>query len=181
MKRSAVISLSLRYGILLVLGIATILLGENGLFYTLLAPLTIKPVFSIFQWLYADAALFGTHTIFIKGYYATIIPACVAGSAYYLLLILNLTTPMTLPKRLWSLAYAFVLFLLLNIGRIVLFGALLTKGYPYFDITHLTTWYLGSTVLVAALWFSGIYLFRISEVPVLSDIRSLMHDMRRKR
>lgn len=180
MERSAVVSLSLRYGILLALGLANLLLGENSLFYTIFTPLTINPVFHIFQLLYEDATLFSTHTIFIKGYYATIIPACVAGSAYYLLLILNLTTPMARPKRLWCLAYTFILFLVLNILRIVMFGALLTKGYPYFDITHLATWYFGSTVLVAGIWFSALYVLRIPGAPVFTDLQSIMKDVRRK-
>lgn len=178
MDKSGVTSLVVRYGILLIIGVANLFLGDNGLFYTLFSPLTIKPVFYFFGLLYEEATIFGTDTIFIAGYYATIISACIAGSAYYLLLILNLSTPMPLKKRLWCLSYVFILFLILNIGRITLFGALLSKGYQYFDLAHLATWYFGSTILVACIWFSAILFFRIREAPVLTDIQTLIRDIK---
>lgn len=178
MNHSDVRSLCMRYGLLLIIGIANLFLGNEGLFYTIFTPLTITPVYHLFQAIYEGVMLFGENTIFIKGYYATIIPACVAGSAYYLLLILNLTTPMNLRKRLWCIAYIFILFLMLNIARIVLFGVLLVKGYPFFDLTHLATWYIGSTVLVAGIWFSAVALFKIRDAPVFADLGALVKDTR---
>lgn len=161
-----------RYGLLLAIGLLNLLLGEHGLFYTIFTPLTIKPVYWFFHTLY-DARFFEPNTIFFKGYYATIIPACVAGSAYYLLLIFNLTTPMNIRKRCITLVTLLFSFLIVNIARIALFGMLLFKGYHYFDLAHQAVWYFGSTVLVVILWFTTVYLFGIKEAPVLSDVRRL--------
>src|SRR3989344_7699659 len=95
-----------RYIVLLFIGITNLLLGAYGLFYLVFSPLTVYPSYWIFNVLY-DARLISSTVIFFKGYYATIIPACVAGSAYFLLLILNLTTPMGLKKRIYNLIYLF--------------------------------------------------------------------------
>lgn len=180
MERREVISLSLRYGILLVIGITNLIFLDKGLFYQVFTPLTVYPAYGVFSLLYDDALLFGAETIFMKGYYATIAPACVAGSAYYLLLILNMTTPMSLKKRLGCVIYIFGAFLLLNLARIIIFGMLWTHGYKYFDFTHIATWYLGSTILVAVIWFSAILFFRIQEAPVITDIQTLFRDIRGK-
>jgi hypothetical protein len=59
------------------------------------------------------------NVIFIKGYYAEIINACIAGAAYYFLLILNLSTPMEISKRIKSLVFMFLTFLIINILRII--------------------------------------------------------------
>lgn len=180
MQRSEVMSLVVRYGILLLVGLTNIFWGERALFYQIFTPLTVGPVAFIFHALYGEIARFGPTTLFLKGYYASIIPACVAGSAYYLLLILNMTTPMGLGKRVGCLIYTGGLFLISNILRIVLFGILLTKGHQYFDIAHLATWYAGSTLLVALIWFSAILVFHIREAPVFTDLQALVKDIREK-
>lgn len=177
MEKYAGLSLITRYGFLLAIGLVNIFLGDKGIFYTIFSPLTIQPVFFFFRLIYEGATTFGADTIFIRGFYATLIPACIAGSAYYLLLILNVTTPMALKKRAYCLVYVCALFLVLNIARILLFGVLLSKGYQYFDITHLAVWYFGSTILVAGIWFSAIFLFKIREAPVLTDVRTLLNEI----
>ena len=178
MERTEAFSLAFRYGILLVVGVANLILGDSGLFYTLFTPITIDPVFYFLNIIYEGVTVFGTDTVFLGGYYATIIPACVAGSAYYLLLILNMTTPMSVKKRISCLIFVFALFLAMNIARIVLFGTLLSKGYQYFDVAHLAMWYFGSTILVAFIWFSAIFLFKIKEAPVFTDVQRIVRDVR---
>lgn len=167
----------IRYGTLLTIGITNLLLGEQGLFYAIFTPLTIKPVYFIFHALY-DAAFFEPNVIFFKGYYATLIPACIAGSAYFLLLILAMSTPMKLVTRVTSIVTLFISFLVLNIARIVIFGALLFRGYQYFDIAHLATWYFGSTLLVGGIWFIVVFSFGIKGAPFISDIRTLVQEIR---
>lgn len=179
MNRHDVISLCVRYAIVAVVGVSNLLWAEHNLFYTIFTPLTFYPVYEVLQRLY-EATLFPPHTIFFKGFYATIIPACVAGSAYYLLFILAMTTPMAFKKRLFVIGYVFLLFLFLNIVRIVLFSHLLFKGYQYFDVAHLATWYGGSTLLVMLIWISALFAFRIREAPVFSDLKSIMKDIRRR-
>lgn len=159
-------SFAIRYGILLLLGIFF------EISYLIFTPLTVKPSFYFLSQIY-DARVVD-NVIFIKDYYAKIVPACVAGAAYYLLLILNLATPMNLKKRLGNLVYIIGLFLILNIIRITVFVSLWTSGFEYFDLTHELTWYFGSTVLVVLIWFSSIFLFKIKDFPAYSDIKYLV-------
>mgnify|MGYP001579555459 CR=1 FL=1 len=163
------ISMSIRYLFLLLLGL------NIGLVYFIITPLTVYPAFYAFDWLYG-ATLYAGNVIGFKGYFAHIVEACVAGSAYYFLLILNLTTPMSVIQRVKSIAFLIVSFYLLNVARIIIFGTLFYKGYTYFDFTHLWTWYLGSTVLVVALWFSNVYFFKIKSIPIYTDIQGLLKE-----
>lgn len=177
--------LIMRYVILILLALPNLFI-----FYAIATPLTVYPVYYILHKVY-DAQLLipdglsfwhGDYanlvvTIFFKGYYAEIIGACVAGAAYYLLLILNLTTPMSPGKRIKSLAFMFSSFLILNILRIAIFAKLFFQGYKYFDITHILTWYIGSTLLVVLVWFSNVFLFKIRDIPVYTDMKNLFGEM----
>src|SRR3989344_2665964 len=148
-KRYAIGLLS-RYIFLIILAIPNFYL-----IYLIANPLTIYPVFWALQALYGAKLLAG-NIIFFKGYYAEIIGACIGGAAYYLLIILNLTTPMQVKTRIKSLLFIILSFLILNIVRILIFASLLKIGYQYFDITHELTWYFGSTVLVVIVWFANV-------------------------
>ena len=125
------------------------------------------------------ATLLPGNVIFFEGLYASIIPACVAGAAYYLLLILNLTTPMDSKTRINSIFFLLGVFFLLNILRIIFFAFLLVKGYQYFSLTHELTWYFGSTILVILIWFTNISIFKIKKIPIYTDVRNILRDMRK--
>ncbi len=194
MDNSYIRSVIFRYVILIVIG-----LGNLFIFYTILTPLTVYPAFAILDNIYGAELLRGniTHscdlltsinspefitrlacmntTIFFKGYFASIVPACIAGSAYYLLLILNLATPMGRKKRVYSLIFLLLLFLGLNITRITLFASIFaSKGFDLFNLAHAATWYFGSTVLVIIIWFLNAMLFKINNLPIYTDIKILM-------
>ncbi len=158
--------------------LALIPLGSLALIYALFTPLTVYPVVWILKQMYADTLLLGTTTLYFQGQYATIVAACVAGAAYYLLLILNLTTPMPLLKRAQSIALLLGAFLVLNILRIVVFARLLAQGANYFDIAHQMTWYFGSTVLVILVWFANVLVLDIRAIPIYTDVITLIHEMR---
>jgi len=166
--------LFLRYFSLLILG-----LGNLFLFYFIFTPLTIYPSFLIMDIFY-EASLF-QNTIIFSGYEANIIPACIAGSAYYLLLILNLATPMSPLKRIKSISFLLGLFLVINIARIVLFASIFASKYEIFDIAHSASWYFGSTILVILLWFSNVYLFNIKSIPIYTDIKSIINQIKGKK
>ena len=104
-------------------------------------------------------------------------PACVAGAAYYLLSILNLTTPMKPRQRLFSLPYLFITFLIINILRIVIFALLYSKGFTFFDLTHTATWYFGSTIFLIIIWFSNVSLFKIKSIPIYTDFKYLVENI----
>ena len=171
METREVISLVCRYLILLLIAVFNI-----SLFYYIFTPLTVWPVFAALKQLYSAQLLEG-NIIFFKGYYASILPACVAGAAYYLLLILNLTTPMHAVKRIKSIVFLMASFLVLNILRIIIFAMMVFVGYQYFDIAHMLTWYLGSTVIVVAVWFVNVWVFKIEAIPIYTDAFRLFQDV----
>ncbi len=168
-------ALVFRYFILVVLSFSNLYI-----FYKIFTPLTVYPVFWILKSLYGAQFLEG-NIIFIKGYYAEVIAACVAGAAYYLLLILNLTTPMHLGKRVKNLLAIFFSFLILNVIRILIFIILLFNGYQYFDITHELVWYFGSTLMVVLIWFTNIWFFNINGVPIYTDMLMIFEDITSKK
>lgn len=189
-------SMTLRYFLLLILG-----LGNLFIFYLIFTPLTVYPVFWLIGLSNEATLLQGTYTnvcelsggtfleglacmnttIFFKDYFASIIPACIAGSAYYLLLILNLSTPMSLKKRIKSLSFILVLFLILNVLRIFTFALIFaSKHYEIFNIAHTASWYFGSTILVLLIWFSNVLIFKIREIPIYTDIKSILNQIKSK-
>ncbi|MAH43475.1 hypothetical protein CL614_07220 [archaeon] len=162
-KDKQLINLAIRYVIIFFAG-----LGNLWIFYKILTPLTIKTVaffFSLFTKTSISANLIITQGVIIE-----IIPACVAGSAYYLLLILMLTTPKIEPiKRIKVLILSFISLFILNIIRIIILT--LTSNSLYFELTHLIFWYLISTIFVVAIWIAVIKIFKIKQIPVYSDIK----------
>ncbi len=173
MDKKEVINISIRYLILIILGLFNLYL-----FYLIFTPLTVYPSFWLIKLFYGARILDGNVISFSKGYLASIIPACVGGAAYYLLTILNLSTPLSNRKRLYSLLFLFSSFLLINIIRIFIFASLITIGFQYFDLTHAAVWYLGSTVFVVIIWFVNVRIFDINDVPVFTDIRRIYSDIK---
>ncbi len=188
-----------RYFLLLFLG-----LGNLFIFYILATPLTIYPVLNLINLFYDSVLLRGSvtqacdlatnllpflqnlacmdTTIFFKGYFASIIPACIAGSAYYLLLILNLSTPMDKKQRTKSIFFLMSSFLFLNILRIFSFSMLYaSKGFELFNIAHVATWYFGSTILVIFLWFLNVFLFNIKSIPIYTDFNFIINQIKGKK
>ena len=155
-----------RYLILIFLGIPNL-----WLFYLIFTPLTIYPVFFLLS-LFFDAVLLGNLILLDKFFLIEIIEACIAGSAYYLLLILNLATPMKINKRLKLILFSFSTLLFINILRIFLLSLLFTTGTSLFDITHELFWYIGSIVFVIGIWFVGVKIFKVKEIPFYSDFKN---------
>lgn len=173
MKSNDVYNLLSRYLILIILGVFI------SFIYLLFSYLTIYPVYWLLHLVDGGTRLFAGSTIFFKGFYADIVSACVAGAAYYLLLILNLATPMGLKTRIRSVGFMLGSFLVLNIIRIFVFALLLVYGQQYFDSLHIATWYFGSTILVVGVWFLTAFLFKIKEIPIYTDLTNLVSEIRR--
>jgi len=171
MNKKEVFGLFSRYILLVILGSFNLFL-----FYLVFTPLTVYPSFFILRVIY-DATLVSSTTIFLKGFYANIIPACIAGSAYYFLLIINLSTPMKLKTRILSIFFLVFVFLFLNVLRIIFFASLIFKGFQYFDVAHSATWYFGSTILIILIWFANVKIFNIEKIPIYSDIKSIIGDL----
>jgi exosortase/archaeosortase family protein len=175
MKNKEVVDLIARYGILVLLGI-----GNLWLFYKIFTPLTVFPVYWALNLIYG-AQLIGSNMVLFNGITADIIPACIAGAAYYLLLILNLTTPIKIGKRLKSILFLFGVFLGLNLVRLIVFAVLYSNGFEYFDFLHEFTWYVGSTIMVVSIWFLNVWIFKINEIPVFSDAKKIIKSIKTKK
>ncbi len=174
MKKLNYINLSLRYLILVLVALPNLYL-----FYLIFTPLTIYPVYFILNSLFS-ATLTGT-TILVKEIPIEIIKSCVAGSAYYLLFILNLSVPnIKLNKRIKMVLVSFVAFLSLNILRIVILSSMALSGSSFFDITHQISWYLLSVLFVVGIWFAVVKLFNVKQIPFYSDIKLVYKEIKPK-
>lgn len=161
---------------------------KYNLIYSIFTPLTVIPVFEVLNKLYFVQFIesfyscpeIGAPVIFIKGYYACIVNACVAGAAYFFLIALNLATPMHPLKRIKSLIFLIASFLIINIIRIIIFIILVTAGYKYFDVVHEFTWIIVSTLIVVCVWFANVKIFNINTIPGWTDINAILQDVRKK-
>lgn len=166
-KLSRVYDIIIRYIIIIFFGLPNL-----WVFYFIFTPLTVYPVYFLFN-IFFDASLSG-NTITISGNFIEIVKACVAGSAYYLLLILNLSTPkIKLMRRIKIIGLAFISLLIINILRILLLGLFSFSSPIWFDIIHKLFWYLLSIVFVIGIWFAEVKLFKIKDIPFYSDLKFL--------
>lgn len=164
MNRHYFLYVLIRYLLLFLLGINTL-----WVFYLVFTPLTLYPVY-FFLSLFFNAALIG-NSIIISEIPIELVNACIAGSAYYLLLVLNLSTPgIHVKKRLTMIVLSFLILLIINILRIFFLSLLYLKGSSLFDITHIFFWYFVSIIFVILIWFAEVKLFKIKQVPFYSDI-----------
>ena len=166
----------IRYFILILVAIPNL-----WIFYFVFTPITVYPVYFLVS-LFFESVLTKT-TVTISNYFPIeIIRACVAGAAYYLLLILNLSTPkIKLKKRIKMILLAFGCLLILNILRIFFLSITYVNGYSWFDITHKLFWYLGSSVLIVGIWFAEVKLFKIKQIPFYSDLKFLYRNSNLKK
>ncbi|MDP1696082.1 MAG: pacearchaeosortase [archaeon] len=169
MKLTKIKFIFIRYFILLIL-----VLFNLKIIYTITTPITIFPVFFILKLFYSPVFLLNGGLIVFETSAISLITACIAGSAYYLLILLNLSTPMPLKTRIKSISFVLLAFLALNIIRILVFSMLFASGFEYFSITHRFVWYIVSTLMVIGIWFSSIAIFRIKEIPIYTDIQRLI-------
>ena len=157
----------IRYLIILIVALPNLYI-----FYAVFTPLTVYPLYFIFN-LFIEAYL-SNNTILINGFAIEIIGACVAGSAYYLLFILNMSIPnIKLKKRAQMIIFSFASLLILNILRILILTLFLFTESNYFDITHRFFWYFVSTILVVLIWFTTVKIFRVKDMPIYSDFKFL--------
>jgi exosortase/archaeosortase family protein len=162
-QASKILDVFARYFLILLVGV-----GNLYIFYKFLTPLTIRAVAAILD-IFSNPFVMD-NMIFLKKVIIEIVPACVAGSAFYLLFMLVVSTPdMDIKKRVLVLVTSFSLLFFLNTLRLVLLVPLTTT--PYFETIHWIFWHLISTVFVVAIWVSVVYIYKIKGVPVYSDIK----------
>lgn len=159
-----------------------VLTSLSGLwiFYFIFTSLTIYPIYFLANLFFEEVSLLG-EIVFINGVAIEFIRACIAGSAYYLLLILNLSTPnINLKKRIAMILISFATLLIINIIRIFLLILIYFYGFAFFDITHKFFWYFMSTIFVISIWFVEVRYFKIKEIPFYSDLKYLYKKILKK-
>ncbi len=159
-----IIGLFSRYIVIILAG-----LGNLYLFYKILTPITIV----VLRWAISifTTPVFTNNFIFIKGIaIIEIVPACIAGAAFYLLFILIFSSADIEPiKRLYAAITAFAILFVLNILRILLLIPMIRLSY--FAVLHWTFWHLLSTVFVLAAWFAVVKIYKIKSIPGYSDLK----------
>lgn len=143
-------------------------LGNLRIFYFIFSPLTIFPVDFILRFFYDIITIH--NFIFINGIIIDISDACVAGSAYFLLFMLNLlTSEIKLMRRIKLFLFTSALLLMLNIIRIIAFAFVLVNNIPFFEQLHIFFWHFISAVYVFIVWIIAVKMFNIKSIPFYSD------------
>jgi exosortase/archaeosortase family protein len=158
----------IRYLILVLIAIPNL-----WIFYTIFTPLTVYPVYLISK-IFFNVSL-SNNVLLINGLIPVdLIKACIAGSAYYLLLILNLSVPnFNIKERIKMISFSFLSLLFFNIIRIIILISLYLARSSSFELIHEFFWYGLSIVFVLFIWFLEVKIYKIKEIPVYSDIKSL--------
>ena len=155
----------IRYSILILAALPNLYI-----FYLLFTPLTIYPVYFLLKPIFQTAL--NANVITINQVPIEIVRACVSGSAYYLLFILNLSTPnIKFNKRIKMIIISFASLLILNILRIFLLSIFLIENPLLFNITHMLFWYILSIAFVLGIWFAEVKYFKIKQIPFYSDLK----------
>jgi len=169
------LSIFTRYIILILVAIPNL-----WLFYVIFTPLTIYSSYFLLS-LFFDVSLKENIILISNSLPIEIIEACVAGSAYYLLLVLNLSVPkIKFDKRIMMIFLSFLSLFILNVIRIALLSFLFIKGVFWFDTAHKLFWYAGSIIFVLGIWFAEVRSFKIKKIPVYSDMKFLFKKTKRK-
>ncbi len=159
--------------IILRLIIAVSFVNLYELFYKIIFPITTYPAYFFIKMAYPANLI--NNTIFIGGNMINIIPACIAGMAYSLLLFLILFTKgISLNKSLKMFFIGAGLILIMNILRIdLLIFVLMEFGSDLFEKMHMVFWNFVSGVYVAMVWIYLVKKFKVKNIPIVSDIKEL--------
>lgn len=167
------LGLLIRYALIVLFG-----LGNLFIFYSVFYPLTFYLTGLVLD-LFGKVELFYSLKIILYDTtVVSLINACIAGSAYYLLFTLTLSIPNIKPiKRFKILGFVFTGLLVINVFRIVFMT--LIANTVYFETIHMTFWYFLSLVFVVGIWFLAVKIFDIEEVPIYSDFKFLLEQTKK--
>ncbi len=133
-------------------------------------PLTTYGVYFILN-IFSNPVLVG-NIISLGAKNFEIINACVIGAAYYLLFILFMSfQKIDIKKRIYSIATSFTLLYLANVLRIIFLIAI--SNNLYFEQIHWVFWNIISTLFVVIIFVLMVHIYKIKEIPFMSDIRLL--------
>ena len=109
------------------------------------------------------------------------VEACIATLAYYLLLILTMTTKDISWKIRGKLfLYGSFLILGMNLIRIlILVFVAVNYGMDWFQLVHLTFWKIVSGIYVALVWIFLVNKYKIKSIPIIDDLKYLYNLIQR--
>lgn len=161
--------------------VVAILAVSVSVFYFIFKPLTVWPVYAILKIFY-DIKLVRISSIVVAGHEIEFIDACIAGSAYLLLFLLNIMTrEISLKKRIFIFLFDCIVLLLINVLRLVILIAMLVDNSVAFDLTHKIFWHVMSTIFVIAIWFFSVWLFKLKAIPFYSDVKFILEKRESKK
>ena len=142
------------------------------LYYIIFTPLTIYGSYLLL--LFYNPNVIGD-VIFIDKWAFEIVSACVAGFAYFLLLVLVLLTKdIKFLNRIKMILLGFSLIYLFNIIRIAILALVsINFGFDVFDKIHMAFWNLFSGAYVALVWIFLVLKFKIKSIPIYDDAKYL--------
>ena len=148
--------------------LALVFLGFNlWAIYKIFYPLTVYPVFGFFK-IFGGASLVGD--VLDIGVKVEFINACIAASAYFLLLILILSSWEGYEKGMKVFLTGAFLILMANVIRIIILLLILKySGQNLFETVHLFFWRIIASVYVAGVWVWIVSRFKVGRVPFYSD------------
>ena len=177
LQKNGTLDILVRYLLLVIVALPGL-----WLFYFVFTPLTVYPVTWLLDVFYGVSLVSGHIIIVNQEIPIELIAACIAGSAYYLLLILNFSTrEIRLETRIKAITFSFLTFLIVNILRIFFLSIIAVSGSTeLFDATHKIFWYGLSTIFVVAIWFFEVKKFKIKTIPFYSDIKWMLNRIRKR-
>lgn len=166
----------------LIIRLTLILLIPSSLFVYIFTPITVS-LTRVLLYVLGYSFVLQENIIYIGKYSIEFIPACIAASAYHLLLVIILfTKDLNLTKSLKLFFYGSLLILFVNLIRIILIIDILIRyGVNYFDSIHLFFWTFVSSIYVAIVWLLLVKRIKIKSIPVYSDTKYLYNLSRKKK
>lgn len=154
-----------------------------NLFYIIFTPLTVYGVYIL---LYFYNPVISGIDLIIKGSTFTFIEACIAGSAYYLLWLLVLSTKsIKIINRIKIIGFGFLMIFIMNLVRIFILILIdLNYGEEWFNLIHLFFWKIFVSFYVVGVWFFLTKVYKVKSIPIYSDIiyliKEIKHEVKHK-
>lgn len=158
-------SILIRYFLVLIVAF-----GNLYLFYKIFTPLTIYSVF-LLLFPFFEINIFDNFLI-LNNKNFEFVSACIAGAAYYLLFVLNLSTPnIKIKTRIKIILLMFLSFFLINVLRIIFLIFISFYSFQYFSLVHKFLWYFLSVFAVFGIWFFSSKCYKIKYFPFIDDFK----------
>lgn len=172
----------MRYEYRLIFRVLVAILFRPQIFYLIFTYPTIIVSFILLKLFGYNVIKEGTSLV-VNNVTLNFVEACVASSAYYLLLFLILLTKdIKLKTMIDMFLLGSIIIFIVNIIRIfILIVILLAKGYDWFNLIHLTFWYGVASVLVFLVWIYLTKKYRIKSIPVYSDVLYLISKIKKNK